>query len=245
MVLVGPARYAAASAIGFTAGCTLGCCGWGGAQIIIPTLTHPIMGLAQISATGMHACTVQARVCATPRRAAPRRAASRMHSGTHASRNARTCACACVSVSASTHACPIIFLHVGSRDVAVIALPRRCRRCLSGTSKYDMCMSLCTAIVHTTRMNICVRTSVEHVYKHVYKLLRCLLSPLSSACRMECSMECSIKCSAWVMTRPKAVRAIGPRRPGHRGCCCRPLHARRTWRRPPRLPPQQRRAKKK
>ena len=48
----GSARFASASFIGFCAGSTLGLVGWGGAQVIIPCLTSPWMGLSQIAATG-------------------------------------------------------------------------------------------------------------------------------------------------------------------------------------------------
>lgn len=53
MVLSGVQRYIAGSAIGFTAGFTLGCCGWGGAQIIKPSLTSGVMKLSQLSASGV------------------------------------------------------------------------------------------------------------------------------------------------------------------------------------------------
>ena len=47
-------RHATATVVGFGAGLTLGCVGWGGAQVIIPTLTSSyILGLSQISATGV------------------------------------------------------------------------------------------------------------------------------------------------------------------------------------------------
>ena len=49
---VGVARFASSSFIGFCAGSTLGLVGWGGAQIIIPSLTSPWMGLSQLAATG-------------------------------------------------------------------------------------------------------------------------------------------------------------------------------------------------
>lgn len=50
--LIGAARYASSSLIGFCAGTTLGLVGWGGAQVIIPSLTSPWMGLSQLAATG-------------------------------------------------------------------------------------------------------------------------------------------------------------------------------------------------
>jgi uncharacterized membrane protein YfcA len=49
---VGVPRLVSASAIGFIAGGTLGLVGWGGGQIIIPSLTSPWIGLSQIAATG-------------------------------------------------------------------------------------------------------------------------------------------------------------------------------------------------
>ena len=45
-------HYAGAVVIGMGGGFSLGCVGWGGGQIVIPSLTHPIMGLSQISASG-------------------------------------------------------------------------------------------------------------------------------------------------------------------------------------------------
>jgi len=52
MAIVGAKRYIAATGIGFTAGFTLGLCGWGGAQVIKPALTSGYMGLSQLSASG-------------------------------------------------------------------------------------------------------------------------------------------------------------------------------------------------
>ena len=51
--MAGPAlhiKYIRGSAIGFAAGMTLGCCGWGGAQIIVPSLTTRTMGYSQVAA---------------------------------------------------------------------------------------------------------------------------------------------------------------------------------------------------
>jgi uncharacterized membrane protein YfcA len=51
MSLIGLRRYAGGTCIGFAAGFTLGCCGWGGAQVIKPALTSSFMGVSQLSAT--------------------------------------------------------------------------------------------------------------------------------------------------------------------------------------------------
>jgi uncharacterized membrane protein YfcA len=55
MAIRGPLQRTAASAVvGFGAGATLGLVGWGGAQIIIPSLTSPaVLGLSQLAATGV------------------------------------------------------------------------------------------------------------------------------------------------------------------------------------------------
>jgi uncharacterized membrane protein YfcA len=53
MALAGTSRYLGACCIGVGAGLTLGTVGWGGAQVIIPTLTHPMMGLTQLAASGV------------------------------------------------------------------------------------------------------------------------------------------------------------------------------------------------
>ena len=49
-MVLGPAQFIRGTAIGFAAGMTLGCCGWGGAQIIIPCLTTRTMGFSQVAA---------------------------------------------------------------------------------------------------------------------------------------------------------------------------------------------------
>jgi uncharacterized membrane protein YfcA len=51
--LAGPARYFASATLGVGAGMALGLVGAGGAQIVIPSLTHPIMGLSQAAASGV------------------------------------------------------------------------------------------------------------------------------------------------------------------------------------------------
>eukprot|EP01052_Picozoa_sp_SAG31_P033207 SAG31_NODE_3723_length_3948_cov_4.219018_3_plen_300_part_00 len=48
---VGVARYAAAGTVGVAAGGTLGIVGWGGAQVIKPCLTSPMMGCTHLQAT--------------------------------------------------------------------------------------------------------------------------------------------------------------------------------------------------
>ena len=51
--LMGAARYIAASGVGFAAGMTLGLCGWGGAQVIKPSLTSGLLGLSQLASSGV------------------------------------------------------------------------------------------------------------------------------------------------------------------------------------------------
>lgn len=49
-----PARLGAAAGIGFAAGVTLGVCGWGGSQILRPSLTHPmVLNLTPLAAAGV------------------------------------------------------------------------------------------------------------------------------------------------------------------------------------------------
>lgn len=51
-----PKRSLYAFTVGTVAGCTVGLCGWGGAQVIIPSMTLPLNGLAnysQLTATGI------------------------------------------------------------------------------------------------------------------------------------------------------------------------------------------------
>ena len=63
-MLTGPARYAAGAGIGLAAGATLGIVGWGGAQVIQPTLTHPLLGLSQLAAGGVSLASLSVAVCA-------------------------------------------------------------------------------------------------------------------------------------------------------------------------------------
>ena len=56
--LSGAWRHAYSSAIGFTGGACVGLVGWGGAQFIIPGMTHPLMGLSQLAATGVSLCSL-------------------------------------------------------------------------------------------------------------------------------------------------------------------------------------------
>ena len=64
MALAGPARYAASAGIGLAAGATLGLVGWGGAQVIQPSLTHPALGLSQLAASGVSLASLSVAVCA-------------------------------------------------------------------------------------------------------------------------------------------------------------------------------------
>lgn len=56
--LSGAWRHAYAGAVGFTGGACVGLVGWGGAQFIIPGMTHPLMGLPQLAATGVSLCSL-------------------------------------------------------------------------------------------------------------------------------------------------------------------------------------------
>ena len=51
LLAAGPGRYLAAGGIGLAAGATLGVVGWGGAQVIKPTLTSPLLGCTHLQAT--------------------------------------------------------------------------------------------------------------------------------------------------------------------------------------------------
>lgn len=56
--LRGAWRHAYSSAVGFCGGACVGLVGWGGAQFIIPGMTHPVMGLSQLAATGVSLCSL-------------------------------------------------------------------------------------------------------------------------------------------------------------------------------------------
>ena len=56
--LTGAWRHVYASAVGFSGGTCVGLVGWGGAQFIIPGMTHPLMGLSQLAATGVSLCSL-------------------------------------------------------------------------------------------------------------------------------------------------------------------------------------------
>ena len=56
--LSGLQRHAFAGAVGLAAGTTVGLVGWGGAQFIIPGMTHPLMAHSQLAATGISLCSL-------------------------------------------------------------------------------------------------------------------------------------------------------------------------------------------
>ena len=56
--LVGLRRHAFAGAVGFAGGACVGLVGWGGAQFIVPGMTHPFMGHTQLAATGISLCSL-------------------------------------------------------------------------------------------------------------------------------------------------------------------------------------------
>lgn len=58
MLLAGLRRHAFAGAVGFGGGACVGLVGWGGAQFIIPGMTHPLMGHSQLAATGISLCSL-------------------------------------------------------------------------------------------------------------------------------------------------------------------------------------------
>lgn len=57
-MLHGLQRHAFSGLVGFAGGASVGLVGWGGAQFIIPGLTHPLMGHTQLAATGVSICSL-------------------------------------------------------------------------------------------------------------------------------------------------------------------------------------------
>lgn len=63
--LSGARRHAYAASVGFTGGACVGLVGWGGAQFIIPGMTHSLMGLSQLASTGVSLVSLSVSTCSS------------------------------------------------------------------------------------------------------------------------------------------------------------------------------------
>ena len=65
-MLAGPCRkLAGCAAAGFGGGACIGLVGWGGAQFIIPSLTHPAIAMSQLAAAGTSLCSMSTSAAMT------------------------------------------------------------------------------------------------------------------------------------------------------------------------------------